>query len=300
MKLDWRSWWGRARKMASRTADPQTPGGRGWRSRLVMAALFLFAALCGFWLAFPAETILQQLRREVYRESGLVLTAQTVEFTFPFTLRLETCRIAPVPQLEQIEAERIEVSPAWRGLLTGDPGVVLQLAGWGGTVHGVLSRDGNLEFELQQVELEHLGTLPGGYQLQGRFAGNASGNLRSREGVSWDLQLAGLQLNGLQALGISEPLSLGEGRANGSFQGQTLKVEGMTLGGGSLEATGNGNLILGSAPSSSRVAATLQLRASESAPPLIVDLLSLSGKSPDPQGWYVLRLSGRLDAPTLR
>jgi len=300
MKLDWRSWWGRVRRMLSRKADPQASGRPGWRGRLTVAVLFLLAVLCGFWLAFPAETILQQLRREVYRESGLVLTAQTMELKFPLRLRLENCRLSPVPQLEQIEVERMEVSPYWQGVLSGDPGVVLHLAGWGGTLSGHVSQVGNLEFELKQVELERFGTLPGGYQLQGRLAGSASGNLLSPEGVNWDLHLSGLQLNGLQDLGISEALSLGAGRAKGSLQGQTLKVETLSLEGGSLEATGNGNLILGSAPSSSRVAATLQLRASESAPPLIVDLLSLSGKSPDPQGWYALRLSGRLDTPTLR
>ena len=114
------------------------------------------------------------------------------------------------------------------------------------------------------------------------------------------LQLSSLRLSGLDAFGVTDGLNLGKLNCKGVLQGRNLQFEPLTVGGGVLELTGKGTIIIGATPRESRIASSMQLRPAESLPEMFRELLTLSGKKPDPQGWYNFRVNGRLDAPTFR
>lgn len=270
------------------------------RPTLASAGLFLLALLFGFWWAFPQQQLLLRVQQEFSRQSGLRLTAQSAEIGFPLRLRFTDCRLEPLPNNTPLRFEEVRLSPYWSGLLTGKPGVAVEVDFWGGEMEGVLARDGGLNIEVSGLDLARLEGLPGSYRLAGRLSGAAEGRLLPTNQLAWEVSLERLGLSGLQAFGIADDLSLGSLRARGELKGRNLQLAELQLGGGVLEAKGEGTLLIGPSPARSRINASLEVAPQQGLPSMFKDLLSLSGQQPDAQGRYRFRLSGRLDAPNIK
>jgi len=295
-----RAHWNRLKERLLKVARQQQSGFRVWIRGGGSLLIFLLAALSGFWLALPEQQLLQRGRAVLYQASGLIVSAQSMEIGFPLVLRFTQCQLEPLPLPEPLRLDLLQIAPRWRSLLKGSPALAVEAVGYGGRLSGQLGSDGYLEAELRDFDLSRIEGLPGGYRLAGRVHATAQGGMATREGLAWQLELTGLELDGLQALGVERSLALGQGVSRGRLKGQTLKVEALRLERGVLEATGSGSLILGRDLATSRLAATLKFRPGEGLPPLLGDLFELSGQPADAEGWRSLRLNGRLDAPRIR
>lgn len=275
-----------------------SPRNREWRYGAATAVLCALAVLAGFWAAFPEQQLLEQGRRMIFAETGVILRPQTADVAFPMTLRMQTCRVESLPV--PLVLERVEVSPVWTRLLLGDPSVTVHIRAFAGELDGEFGKNGQVEAEVSGVDLGAVEGLPGNYRLAGTLAGSARGSLSPRGELTWQLRLSALSLSGLQVFGLDDALPLGMLEVRGTLQGRTLQIESVQLAEGVLEASGNGTLVLGQNPATSRIAMNLQLRPTDRMPQALRDLMSLTGQSPDPEGWYRLRLNGRLDAPSIR
>ncbi|PLY10977.1 MAG: type II secretion system protein GspN [Desulfuromonas sp.] len=292
--------WNGMRERITNLLRTKQPGGRVWTTRAISLLIFVAAFCSGFWMALPEQQLLQRARTALYEASGLVLTAKELEIGFPLTLRGTQCQLAPLPLPAPLYLEELRVAPRWHSLVLGRPSLDVDVVAYGGLLSGRLGLDGQLEIELRDLDLARLEGFAGDYRLAGRVRGAAHGNVTSRDGVDWQLQLSGLELSGLEALGIQKPLPLGELVSDGKLQGRTLQIAGLQLQHGALEANGSGSVILGRNPASSRIAAAVKVRAGESLPGMLASLLELTEQRPDAEGWRTLRLDGRLDAPRLR
>jgi len=295
-----RGYWKRLREALPRVSGEKKAGSASWTRRLGGLLIFLVAFGSGFWMALPEQLLLQRGRAALYQASGLVLTAQSMEIGFPLELQFSQCRLEALSIPVPLRLESLRLSPRWRSLLLGNPAIEVEAIGYGGSLTGQMGSDGYLEVAVRDLDLTRFEGLPGGYRLEGRLRATAQGEIASREGVAWQLQLTGLGLTGLQSFGIEQALMLGRAESRGHVQGQTFKVEALQLDQGVLEASGDGSVILGRDPASSRIAASLKVRAGKDLPAFLGDLLALSGQSPDAEGWRTFRLSGRLDAPRIQ
>jgi len=298
MKPSWEGLKSRLQRVPLGAPGQQAPRTGEWRYGAATAALCVLAALAGFWAAFPEQQLLEEGRRMIFAETGVVLRPRTADVAFPMTLRMQACRIEALPV--PVVLERVEVSPAWTRLLLGDPSVTVKIRAFEGELDGAFGKNGHVEAEVSEVNLGAFEGLPGGYRLAGTLSGSARGSLAPRGELSWQLRLTALSLSGLEGFGLDDALPLGRLEIRGTLQGRNLQIETVQLGEGVLEASGNGTLVLGQNPATSRIAMNLQLRPTDRMPQALRELLSLTGQSPDPEGWYRLRLNGRLDAPSIR
>ena len=270
------------------------------RGRLVTALLVLLALMAGFRLAFPEKPLVEMVQARLYQETGVQFSSRESALGFPLSVCLKGVRLASRQWVVPDELESVCLSPAWRRLLLGSPGLVIEVAGFDGEARALVESDGGVDVVLNGVELARLARLPGDYRISGIVEGTLRGTLKPQPELAWRLTLESLNLSGLEELGIDDSVPLGRLEGHGSFKGRNLVAEELRLGGGALDGEGSGSLIAGTSLRTSRVSAAVKLRPRPQLPGILQELVKLRSPQADPQGWYGFRLNGRLDAPTLR
>jgi len=270
------------------------------RDGAVLTAVFLCAVIFGFRAALPERALLSKGLALVYQNTGVVLSAAEMDITFPLALHYADCRLSSSSLVMPLVLETVELSPRLRSLLWGRFVAEVEIIGYGGELRGWLARSGEMELAVEDVKLETLPVQSGDYRLSGTLNASATGHAESVKGLGWTLSLNGLNLSGLEGLGIEQGLRLGQLRGSGSFKGNNMQLESVRLEQGVLEAVASGSLIVGNDLDRSRLSLDIKARAGEGLPPMLRDLLTLKGQGPDTDGWRSYRLSGRLSSPSIR
>jgi type II secretion system protein N len=277
---------------------------RRWgRTTLGGLGVALGAFLVGCYLFFPTAVFRDRLVYEVNRRTQAQLTIEHLSLRFPpgFKARNLTLRAPVLPQEWSIDEGRI--APLWLSLFSTNPGIDLTAHLWGGDLETEIFRDGTFSGTARNLTLK----APLGASLPLTLSatlrqGAASGAtpLRPTTASQGHLVLEGVELAGLKAVGgVKDSLPLGTVTLTATGQGNSFKVEGLTVRGGDLEIEGNGSLLLAMPAPQSRLNLTLTLKPGASLDPALLDLLQMFAK-PAGDGSLRLRLTGSLTAPNLQ
>jgi type II secretion system protein N len=288
-------------------AGGRAPAGRladRLRFGLACAAVLAAALLAGLWLGFPTEALRQRLEFEARSRAGLELRIAELRLLFPATLEGSGVTVAaPRPPAPSVTLDRVRLRPLWLTLLGGSPGVRLQAELQGGSLTATARKGGALQAELNRVPFAAplaAGSALGvaGTVTEASFAGELP--VQAATATRLRLTAAEVRLTGLEALGLpGGSLPLGTLRLEGSGKGSDFRIEQLTAGGGKIEASGSGTLLLATPLGRSRVNLNLTLRPAPGLDPGIAGLLGVFGQR-EADGSYRVRFSGTLTAPVAR
>ncbi len=270
---------------------------------LLCLLLFLASTLLSFWIFFPAELLQQRLVAEISRQSGLKMQGDNSSMLFPLGLELDLLVYPEQPELAPINLQSLQVTPAWTSLVTGVPAAELKSRLAGGSIEVLADNSGRLELEISDVELETLQQAEAAYRLQGRLSGKLKGEQLSDKKAGkgqFTLQLRDPRLFGLDRLGLSKTLQLGQLDIEGKFNQRRLSIGRVLLTDGDIELSGGGTVLVGDTPAKTRLNLNVRLFLKPTTPKGLRDLLSLTGIKPTADGSYLMRLGGTLARPVLR
>lgn len=279
-----------------------------WLRALSAAVLFGLCLMLGYLLFFPAEALRQRLETEVATRTQTDFTVRSLHLGLPLSLQLGDVRLqGGRNRLPELRLDSLTVSPGWLSLVTGDPGVVVKGALYGGEMDLALSRSGSLEGEILDLKLEKLPAL---HQIDLPLALSGlldaevaapTSPLQPKTVTRLELRLRQAALTGLGSLGISgDRVVIGDVLAQGELQGRKLSLGVLKASGGDLEIDAEGDLLLGASAARSRLNLQVGLRPGAGLDPTLKDLLSLTGVKQAGDGSYRFRLSGTLARPVLR
>lgn len=278
---------------------------RRWLSLWLLAGagLFLLGLLVGLYLFFPVEVLKQRIIQEVATRTGAQLQIEQLTLYPLLTLDAKQVKfdLAGLPQ--ELEVERLSISPQWSTLLSGDPGAQLHANIMSGAITGGLQKSGafsakaaGLRFDIPLQKPLHMnitGTLTESILDSALHLGP---EIKSQ----LSLRLIDVRILGLEILKAGGPgLTLGAITLEMDGQGQALRINSLTATGGDLEVTGEGTLLFGRSLSTSRIKLALQISTGPNADPTITSLLQIAGEA-DKDGRYPVRLSGTLANPILK
>ena len=268
------------------------------------AALLVFCFFLALFLFFPADALRDRLELEIRENSPLTVSMAKAELLFPFGITIEKVRLQPPGEkMPQFQLESLRATPAWMSLFS-EPAADLEARLYGGRVEGSLRRHGGFEAQIAQIAIAALFPEDLPYRGAGRLGGTVSADgaphLAATQ-TTFDLALEDAAALGLERIGIqSGRIGLGQIRARGSVQGNSIRVEEITADGGDLIVDGRATLLVAKSPQLSRITAQLDIRPTQSLDPAARDLFLLSGVEPDREGVYRFRISGSLARPVLR
>lgn len=283
------------------------PPGR-WRSILLaFAVLILFFAI-GFRLFFPVEELKHRLQSEISSRTEARIDIKRLSLGLPLSMKMEELRIENLQQtLPVFDIDMIELSPGWLSLVSGDPKVDLSGELYDGHLDLSLARSGRFDLDLSDLNLELFPAIKIS-ETPVSFAGSASGQVKAsapplsdRSDTTIEVRIDGATVTGLEPLGIDDgQVALGNILLEGELHGRKLNVGTISAAGGDFGLDGEGNILIGSEPSRTRLNLQVNLQPESGFDPLLKDLISLSGNKPGPNGSYNFRLSGSLARPVIR
>ncbi len=271
---------------------------------LLTLLLLLLAALLSFYVAFPRRTLQARLEMELARTGGMEARLSPPQLLFPPGLACSRVDLVFNQAAERsLPLRQVRVTPLWFSWFGSSPGLRFQALLNGGTLSGTLRRDGQTTLVADQVVVQEPLPINGDPSFQGvvqnsRFSGLLPLQLPGERNLT--LNLDGIRLTGLESYGVPDgSLDLGQLALQAEGQGTTFRIQKLSLQGGALEGSGQGTILVGASPATTRLNLTLQLRPGAALEPSLRDLLLLVGSSA-PDGSRRLRLSGSLQQPTLR
>lgn len=271
---------------------------------LLTPLLLLLAALLSYYVAFPRSTLQARLEMELGRAGGMEARLSPPQLLFPPGLVCSRVDLVFKQALERsLPLRQVRVTPLWFSWLGAAPGLRFQALLNGGTLAGTVRRNGQTTLVADQVVVQEALQMNGDPSLQGvlqnsRFSGLLPLQLPGDRNLT--LNLDRIRLTGLESYGVpGGSLDLGQLALQAEGQGTTLRIQELSLQGGALEGSGQGTILVGASPATTRLNLTLQLRPGAALDPNLRDLLLLVGSSA-PDGSRRLRLSGSLQQPTLR
>jgi len=274
----------------------------GWW--LLMPLLLICAALSSFYLAFPSRTLQTRLQLELARNLGVQSSLSPPQLQFPPGLACSQLDLTlPAPYDRTLPLRQVRVAPLWLSLLGDAPGLRFRAELNGGTLNGTTRRDGQTTLVADQVVVRETLQPKGGPVIQGILQNSRFDGLLPLQAPGQRilaLTLDRVRLSGLESYGLTDgSLELGRLLVQAVGEGKTLRLQQLSLQGGTVEGSGKGTVLLGATPAATRLNLTLELRPGPGLDPTLRDLLKLVG-SDGPNGSRNLRLSGSLQQPTLR
>ena len=273
--------------------------------RLLLSCLLLFiiSAILSFWTFFPAEVVQRRLVQEVSHQSGLQMTSTNSSLLFPLGIEMDLKIIPQVAEMNPLELQKLQVTPAWSTLFSKSPAIDLQGGLAGGDFSGQADRYGNVQLEFNGIDVGLLENDALPYrvtgQLQGRLNGEQLSSLQNGK-CDFDLRLSAANVLGLERFGLGENFSLGKLEVQGKFHQQRLNLERVSMTDGLIEMSGGGNLLIGGSPQKTRLNLNIRLHPTQKSPQALRDLLSMTGAEPTADGSYLLRIGGTLARPAIR
>ncbi|NIQ97369.1 MAG: type II secretion system protein GspN, partial [Desulfuromonadales bacterium] len=131
--------------------------GRRWRAALLALAVLLLGFALGFRLFFPVDALRQRLEGELARQSGARVELKRLSLGLPLSLALHDLLIdSRRPGVPPLRFDRLEVSPGWLSLFTGDPQIDVAGEVYAGELYLSMAHSGRFDLELGAVQFEHL------------------------------------------------------------------------------------------------------------------------------------------------
>ncbi|MCK4501874.1 MAG: type II secretion system protein GspN [Desulfuromonadales bacterium] len=265
--------------------------------------LFVVSAFFSFWFAFPADLLQQRLLQKVSQQTGTEMRGHNASMLFPLGLELDLTIFPAIAELNDLQLLGLRVTPGWGNLLSGKVAVNLQGALAGGKIEVDAATDGWIDTSFSDIALAPLQHPDLSYQVRGLLSGQiVDVNIAAdnKPGGEFSLQIDGARLVGLEKVGLSADLLIGDLSLEGKVGRQRLNLEKISLLGGVLELSGGGNIMLGETASQTRLNLNIRLHPTATTPESLLDLLSLTGVRPTVDGSYLLRLGGTLLKPIIR
>lgn len=278
--------------------------GQGVRFGLAALILLLAGFIAGFHLFFPSDTLRHRLEREIAARTPLAVEIDEVSPLFPLGLRAGGIRLGSGSPPEGLTVTELQLTPLWRQLTGGNPGLAFRAQVLGGEVAGSWRKSGSIEATLRQLSFSTpVGAVAAPLLLRGELGeGELSGGypLAAAGDTRLALHFDRMELSGLTAFGLADDtLAIGSVELTGSGRGNALKIERLTASGGNLEVTAEGTVLLADPLERSRLNLNLVLRPGRQLDRALADLLELFAKA-DKDGSYRLRLTGVLTQPAIQ
>lgn len=261
------------------------------RVALAGGGLFLLAFLLGTYLFFPLAAVQQRLVGELEARTPINVQIDKLSLSPLLTLRTRQAIVTfDNSAMTPIVLTELRLKPLWTSLLTGNPGVTIDVALPQGRLAADWQRGGELAMHAEGLKLTDLPidqearTLLSGTIIKGELRGVFPSRKTAETLLAAEIDTAALTVMG-------QPLALGKVSLQGSGQGNNLRIATLTANGGDVAITGSGSLLLGASMAASRVNLDLTLRPTAATPGGIAALLDLAAKH-QADGSYRLRLSG--------
>ncbi len=274
-------------------------------SKLFVLCLLLFSisAFFSFWIAFPADLLQRRLLQEVSQQAGIEMRGSNASMLFPLGMEVDLTIFPKITELNDLELQELQITPVWLSLLSGTPAVNLTGLFAGGGVDVEATNGGLIDMALQNIEVQELQDPDLPYQVKGLLSGEAANvtiNGDNKTGGTFSVKLNGAKLLGLDKIGFSAELPLGELRIDGKIGRQRLNLNKIIITGGILELNGGGNILIGKTLAKTRLNLNLNLKPTAATPAGMIDLLNATGIRPTVDGSFLLRISGTLQNPSIR
>jgi type II secretion system protein N len=264
---------------------------------------FLLALLVGFGFGFPSDVLRQRLVQELSVRTGLAVSSDSLELSFPAKLSFDLTIDPHQEQIVPLVFKPLQLQPVWSTLFSAGRAAVLSGRFAGGDIAAQLGADQQLQLDIRGVQLGPLQKPANPYRLDGVLSGTFDARQISRPGsvdALFSAEVGNLQLFGLEPLGLPEPLALGKLSLQGIIKGQRLSLEKVALDGNFAALSGSGTLQLGANPRQTRLNLRVIMTPGATFPASLQPLIELSGVKPKPDGSYQFRIAGTLAVPILR
>lgn len=292
--------------MTSRLAATSSRRPSGRRRRTGWTIWVLLGLVAVLFLAIPRGRIAAELEQALSRRTGLQVSLEDPSLRLPAALHFKRAILrGGRPPWNELQFEQVRVAPYWRSLFSRDPGLRVSARYQGGRLRGYLRRSGF--GEIRAVDLPLSSLLPAstglgldGILSEGRYRGPLSGAAATVHSArTLELAVTGASLTGLQGLGLSRGLPLGEIILAAEGLGPELRLTRLTLNGGALQGKGSGSLQLTRPWLDGRLELLLNLQPTPMLPPPLRQLLARLFP-PAPDGRFYLSLTGSPANPRLR
>lgn len=282
----------------NRFGDILYKGWRGARNQagitLAGVALLLLAFLLGMHLFFPVAPVQQWLTSEINNRTPVSVKIEKLSVFPVFTLVGRQATVTfDSRALPPVLLNDLRLQPLWSSLFSGDPGLSVHAALLQGRLAAAIRRSGDLTLHVQGLQLQafpvsqETQTLLSGTIVKGELRGSFPAQKSNENQLTLEMDNAALTVMG-------QPLKLGKISAQGSGQGNNLRIATLSASGGDVAVTGSGTLLLGASAAASRINLDLTLRPT----PAVAPLLDLFAQK-QPDNSYRLRLSGSASRPTI-
>ncbi|MDT8440034.1 MAG: type II secretion system protein GspN [Desulfuromonadales bacterium] len=266
------------------------------------AGLFLLALLAGLYLFFPNEALKQRLIQEASRQTGAETRIDSLSLYPLLSLSARRISIGNDDLPWPVVIDRLQASPHWTTLFSGDPGVRTEARLLQGVVTTSWRQSGRFSARAEGLRFELPLTAPLTLRIAGTLdtAEIASGTrLDSDTETRLTLRLTGVTVVGLDLTGAG-PVDLDFGTITLTVEGQgrTLRLSALRAAGGLFDIDGGGSLLVGRTADASRLQLSLRIRPAEQLDPNLAALLELAGR-PDADGRYTLQINGSLTKPSI-
>jgi type II secretion system protein N len=292
--------------MTSRLAATSSRRPSGRRRRTGWTVLVLSGLVAILFLAVPRGRITAELEQALSRRTGLQVRLEEPSLRLPAALHFKRAILrGGRPPWDELQFEQVRVAPYWRSLFSSDPGLRVDARYQDGRLRGYLLRSGGGEIRAVDLSLSSLVPASTGLGLdgilsEGRYRGPlSSGAATAHSSRNLELAVTDASLTGLQGLGLSRGLPLGEILLAAEGLGPELRLTQLTLSGGALQGEGSGSLQLTRPWLDGRLDLLLSLQPTPVLPPPLRQLLARLFP-PAPDGRFYLSLTGSPANPRLR
>lgn len=267
------------------------------RFHFAAGAAALAAFVLAFLLLFPVDILKERVETVLRQQTGIPVSVELSGLRLPLGIAARAVTVPLEGMFNPLRFERVRVD-AGAGTLWGSPSASFSARFQGGELEGQLSPEG-------------VNLLGGGIGLGGiltdaspaRLQGDLSTQVDLALGDGWEgsvrIDVRGLALLGLEGLGLAEKHLIGDLHATAAVEKGVLRLTALESTGGEIELRGQGTVMLQS-PDRARLGLQLGFRPTDQMPAAARELLTLSGKRPDRDGFYTVRVSGTIASPQLR
>ncbi|MGK5084641.1 type II secretion system protein GspN [Bdellovibrionota bacterium FG-1] len=299
-------------------AEASTPPPRAQQIAQSMAwiGFGLFCLLFFTWIKLPQDRIknyVQGLIAAQLAPKGINFSAErgyvSLGWGVSYVMKNVTINLPPPEAAAHID--RIEVSPSLVPLIFGYQGGSISLEQGEGSFSASVSMKGTNvsgSFKTKKMDLGKIAILPmaagihGSVMATGKGAFSGDFSVPSTLSVDLDMTLGKVVLDPQMVMGFSVPqIQASEGRLEmfsekGKAMIKTFKL-GKAGGTDDIQASGTGDILLGRNWDSSTLNSRLSVKFSESLMKAFVFVDAILGPGKQPDGSYLITLSGSLTAP---